>query len=61
MKPKGKGKDVGHFTQVVWKATTTLGIGCVCNKIRCFTVAQYLPPGNVIGMQNYRDNVKKPL
>jgi len=61
MKPKAPGKKTGHFTQVVWKATTHFGIGYATNEKACFIVAQYLPPGNVFGIKNYRNNVKKPL
>jgi len=56
-----KMKGAGHFTQVVWKRTTRMGIGCACNKKSCFTVAQYFPAGNFDGIESYRNNVKKPL
>ena len=61
MKPKDPKKAVGHFTQLVWKATTHMGIGYASNEKKCWIVAQYVPGGNVIGMKNYRNNVKKPL
>ena len=56
-----KMKGGGHFTQVVWKRSTRMGIGCACNKKSCFTVAQYFPAGNFDGIESYRNNVKKPL
>lgn len=46
--------ETGHFTQVVWKATTSVG----CGRIDCdgengtpgwYVVCEYYPPGNVIG------------
>ena len=44
-----RSKEVRHFTQVVWKGTTTLGCGiaqCGGNK---FVVCRYQPPGNFNG------------
>ncbi|CDO93498.1 unnamed protein product [Kluyveromyces dobzhanskii CBS 2104] len=43
--------DTGHFTQLVWKNSSSLG----CAFVRCaqyygqYTVCEYDPPGNVIG------------
>ncbi|KXN92984.1 Cell wall protein PRY3 [Leucoagaricus sp. SymC.cos] len=53
----GFSEATGHFTQVVWKSTTTLGCGThVCNTGSPFglgdwtyTVCRYTPAGNVIG------------
>ena len=40
----------GHFTQVVWKATTNLGIGrAVSNSNNLYVVANYFPGGNMGG------------
>ena len=40
----------GHFTQVVWKGSTTLGLGVAKgerqNMICYYAVARYRPPGN---------------
>ncbi|KRF99294.1 uncharacterized protein Dwil_GK27574 [Drosophila willistoni] len=51
----------GHFTAVVWKATTHLGVGHKKNEAskKVYVVARYLPPGNVIGQ--FIENVPKPL
>lgn len=42
----------GHFTQVVWKASTKLGVAVACNtggKGGQLVVARYDPPGNMQG------------
>ena len=53
---------VGHFTQVVWKGTTKLGIGRATGKIDewfcTWAVGRYSPAGNVLGQ--YQQNVVKP-
>ena len=45
--------ETGHFTQVVWKSSITLGIGkAVVPKggMKCtYIVARYRPPGNYMG------------
>merc|ERR1712217_720289 len=46
----------GHFTQLVWKDTTTVGMAKSSDGK--FVVANYLPPGNFKG--EYLDNVKPP-
>ncbi|KAK5991289.1 putative pathogenesis-related protein [Cladobotryum mycophilum] len=56
----------GHFTQVVWKSTTTVGCytakcpaGSVLSFPSWYTVCNYGPPGNYGG--RYGDNVLPPL
>jgi uncharacterized protein YkwD len=44
----------GHFTQVVWKETTHVGMSCDSSG-KGYIVAHYLPAGNVKGF--YRQNV----
>jgi hypothetical protein len=41
----------GHFTQVVWKSTSKLGIGIALSNEgkKAVVVAQYGPPGNYTG------------
>ena len=50
----GFSEATGHFTQLVWKATTTVGCGrTLCNEMNdvagWYVVCEYYPPGNVIG------------
>ncbi|CAF4158003.1 unnamed protein product, partial [Adineta steineri] len=49
-KPGYKG-SIGHFTQVIWKDTTKLGIGRAVtgNNGTAYVVANYYPAGNYIG------------
>ena len=53
---------VGHFTQLVWKSSTRLGIGKASGKIGdmfcTWVVGRYSPAGNVIG--KFQENVIKP-
>jgi uncharacterized protein YkwD len=52
----GFSMDTGHFTQVVWRATTKVGCGSSrCNGMTIW-VCNYDPPGNVEG--EYRENVQ---
>ncbi|XP_074526269.1 Golgi-associated plant pathogenesis-related protein 1-like [Halichoeres trimaculatus] len=39
--------STGHFTQVVWKSTTELGVGMATDGYRAYVVGQYRPPGNM--------------
>ena len=50
-----KGKICGHYTQVVWKSTTTVGCAiAVCEGSReQVWVCQYQPPGNWVGKKPY--------
>lgn len=46
----------GHFTQIVWRETQELGVAVSRNRNgQIFVVANYDPPGNVIG--TYSENV----
>lgn len=39
----------GHFTQLVWKSSTKLGLGLAYNGIKYYVVANYQAPGNYLG------------
>ncbi|EDV31291.2 uncharacterized protein Dana_GF14618 [Drosophila ananassae] len=47
--------NTGHFTQVVWKDSTELGVGFARRGNTIFVVCNYNPPGNYNNM--YRQNV----
>ena len=63
----GYSNKVGHFTQVVWKASTELGIGRYTGRkikkgktMTCtYIVARYRKAGNVAGAKAFRQNVSK--
>ncbi|CAF1055447.1 unnamed protein product [Adineta ricciae] len=44
----GYARNIGHFSQVVWKSSKRLGVGYAFSKQRrkMYVVAQYGPPGN---------------
>jgi hypothetical protein len=45
--------DVGHYSQMVWKATTQVGCGFAESNGRDILVCDYNPPGNVMGRRAY--------
>nr|ACJ62553.1 pathogenesis-related maize seed protein [Zea mays subsp. parviglumis] len=49
------GKVCGHYTQVVWRATTSIGCArVVCRDNRgVFIICNYEPRGNIAGMKPY--------
>ena len=49
----GFGHGTGHFTQVVWKASTKLG----CGYAGVFAVCRYSPAGNMSMPGYFEDNV----
>ncbi|KAI9854221.1 MAG: hypothetical protein M1824_000547 [Vezdaea acicularis] len=58
---QGFSEQTGHFTQVVWKSTTSVGCGRkLCNTKTVpgwYVVCEYWPPGNVGGQ--YDSNVQQ--
>ena len=46
-------KVCGHYTQLVWAATKTVGCGVARNARREVWVCNYDPPGNYIGKRPY--------
>lgn len=45
----GDWRDVGHYTQMVWRETTALGCALASNPWDDYLVCRYTPPGNVYG------------
>lgn len=43
----------GHYTQLVWRNTTTVGCGVATDSEREVWVCDYNPPGNVVGYRPY--------
>ncbi|TKW52411.1 Pathogenesis-related protein 1B [Colletotrichum tanaceti] len=43
----------GHYTQIVWKGTTKVGLALATNSRGTYVVARYSPPGNFIGQKPY--------
>merc|ERR1712223_1243944 len=56
--PSQGGPVTGHFTQVVWKGSTEVGVGVGQKGSTVVVVANYSPAGNYIGQ--YVDNVPPP-
>ncbi|XP_029679943.1 uncharacterized protein LOC115245669 isoform X1 [Formica exsecta] len=48
-----------HFTQIVWKNTTEMGIAMAKRDGTCVIVACYHPRGNIVGQ--FTENVLKPV
>ena len=52
--------EAGLFTQLVWVETTQIGAGKATDGAgQTFVVANYIPPGNVVGRQNFEINVHR--
>jgi len=46
-------RQIGHYTQMVWRATSQLGCGeAICNATR-LVACNYNPPGNTLGRTPY--------
>ncbi|KAF4081052.1 hypothetical protein AMELA_G00157010 [Ameiurus melas] len=53
----GDQPKTGHFTQVVWKASKSLGVGVATDGTTFIVVGQYEPAGNITNEGYYKDNV----
>ncbi|KAF4114682.1 Golgi-associated plant pathogenesis-related protein 1-like [Onychostoma macrolepis] len=49
--------QTGHFTQVVWKSSTELGVGLATDGKTVFVVGQYRPAGNITSAGLFEKNV----
>uniref|UniRef100_A0A672YVI4 Im:7150988 n=1 Tax=Sphaeramia orbicularis TaxID=375764 RepID=A0A672YVI4_9TELE len=49
--------NTGHFTQVVWKETTEVGVGVATDGNKLFVVGQYRPAGNMVMPGYFEKNV----
>lgn len=45
----GRWQDVGHYTQLIWAATSDVGCAMATGKGRDVLVCRYYPAGNMIG------------
>jgi pathogenesis-related protein 1 len=50
---KEEGKETGHYTQLVWSSTKSVGMGIAKNDWITIIVADYDPPGNWVGQKPY--------
>jgi hypothetical protein len=48
-----RGAMIGHYTQVVWKDTKSVGCALASNGKTDYLVCRYSPAGNVIGQKPY--------
>jgi len=49
----GRFGDVGHYTQIVWRATREVGCAEAHNRRDDYVVCRYLPAGNIAGEVAY--------
>ncbi|KAG7270410.1 hypothetical protein CRUP_009131 [Coryphaenoides rupestris] len=49
--------STGHFTQVVWKASTEVGVGVATDGNKVYVVGQYTPAGNISNPGYFQENV----
>ncbi|XP_048119193.1 Golgi-associated plant pathogenesis-related protein 1-like isoform X1 [Alosa alosa] len=53
----GFGFNTGHFTQVVWKSSTEVGVGIAMVENAVFVIGQYSPAGNIATDDHFEKNV----
>ncbi len=49
----GRWRDVGHYTQLIWRSTTEVGCAIAASKDDEVLVCRYVEGGNVIGEKPY--------
>lgn len=47
----GRFEDVGHYTQIIWRATTRVGCGFASNARDDYLVCRYTPAGNMLNQR----------
>ncbi|KAJ8261073.1 hypothetical protein COCON_G00167960 [Conger conger] len=57
----GPSMETGHFTQLVWKSTTEVGVGLATDGNTVFVVGQYSPAGNITSVEYFENNVLPPV
>lgn len=50
---KSRSAVVGHYTQIIWKNTTSVGCALATNGKTDYLVCRYGPAGNIIGQKPY--------
>lgn len=50
-----------YAPQVVWIGSTHIGVASAVQGNTVYVVANYTPPGNVVGPENFSANVKRPI
>ena len=53
----GYKSGTGHFTQIVWKGSTRLGVGIATRGSKVVVVARYSPAGNF--MRRFKEHVHR--
>ncbi|KAK7933291.1 hypothetical protein WMY93_004187 [Mugilogobius chulae] len=53
----GYSSKTGHFTQLVWKDSTEVGVGVASSGRKVFVVGQYRPAGNLNSPMYFQQNV----
>ncbi|XP_008275225.1 golgi-associated plant pathogenesis-related protein 1 [Stegastes partitus] len=53
--------NTGHFTQVVWKESSELGVGVATDGNLLFVVGQYRPAGNISNEGYFEKNVQEKV
>ena len=55
-------KETGHFTQMVWKDTKSMGVGVAHSPDgrEVYIVTNYYPAGNIVSRGYFEENVLPP-